>query len=102
MRQCCRPWPAAQRSATRSKANLDVGITGVVTRGDLRTRHVDLGTQKAVVLTGLPLTLDELTRQFAHHLRRRAVAGLGLGHEGVAQFRLQLHGEHGFFGHERF
>ena len=79
----------------------DLSITGVLTGCDLRTRRVDLALE-GVVLTGLSSALDELTHEFAHHLRRRAVAaGVGLGHEDVGQLRFQLHGEHGFFGHDK-
>jgi len=51
---------------------------------------LDLAAQELVVLARLALALNELAHQFAQHLRRRAMGGLGLGHELGAQLGLMI------------
>ena len=41
------------------------------------------------------------SHQLAEHLGGWSMAGLGFGHELVAQLGLQLHRENGFFGHDQ-
>jgi len=62
---------------------------------------LDLAAQELVVLARLALALNELAHQFAQHLRRRAMGGLGLGHELGAQLGLQLHRKNGLFRHDQ-